>query len=332
MLKRHQRNQYDNNNNSEESLEVVIEDFNWQPHENVIIQNKEKVNITKKDAFIFCRVSSYGQTGPFCISFEAQEHYGQVCANKFGLKLMGTVKIVESAYTGKACTIKSLITKCKGKNIIIYDVSRFCRNIDRGMELLDYALRCNTRLFFVSEGIVWDKEHTENRGKIRDRLYLAQEESINIGRRVRDAKAEKKRRGFHTGGLPKYGYKVVETFGGKILEPEEYEQNVIKFIHLCLKTGTPVNTLNILMENISPNFEGCPIILEANGNVTNYIQEPLSYTEIADLLNIYNVPKRLGRWSASSIASISKREVDDVLDAFGKMDVSSHLIKLNPKK
>lgn len=346
----HKRNRYDHNNNvnSEESFEdfhIEIEEFDWSSNDEVSFKSTEQkrirkfapqskktpvvdiekvaASIKKRETIIFCRVSSYGQTGPFCISFDVQEQKGNACANKFKLKVMGVIKMVESAYTGKSCTIKSLITKNRGKNIIIYDVSRFCRNINRGMELLDYALQCNTRLFFVSEGIIWDKEHLGFREKLRQRLHLAEEESRNLARRIKDAKEEKKRRGFHTGGLPKYGYKVLAVDKGKILVPEEYEQKVINFIKLCLTTGTSVKALNILMEDISPNFGGCPIVLDFNGKEVNAIQDPLSYAEIADLLNIYEIPKRGGRWTASNVGKIAKKDVDDVVEIFDKMKMDN---------
>ena len=96
------------------------------------------LTIRNKTAVVYCRVSSYGQTGQYHISFEVQEQKGNICANIFRLKVMSTVKVVESAYKGVKCTIKSLIRQNRGKNIIIYNVSRFCRNKDKGLELLNY--------------------------------------------------------------------------------------------------------------------------------------------------------------------------------------------------
>ena len=275
-------------------------------------------SITKKDSVIFCRVSSYGQTGSFAISFEVQEHKGQVCAKLFGLKVMETVKIVESAYDGKACTIKSLINKYRGKNVIIYNVSRFSRNVNRGMELLDYALKCNTRLFFVEEGIIWDKEHRDTRDQLRDRLYVAEEESRAIAKRVKDALAEKKRRGYFTGGKPKYGYTVVDADGGRRAIPEKYEQSVIKFVNLCREVGTSVNTLNSEMKSITENFDSL-IELGHNGKPINKIVEPLSYVTIADLLNSYGVKRRGSKWNSDNVSKIGRQDYENVLEGMVEM-------------
>lgn len=298
------RTNTNNSNNNEEPQRITINIGN-------II-----ASITKKDAVIFCRVSSFGQTGKFTISFEVQEHKGQVCANLFKLKVMETIKIVESAYEGKTCTIKSLINKYRGKNIIIYNVSRFCRNVDRGLELLAYAIKCNTRLFFVEEGIVWDKNHTNFRNQLRDRLYVAQEESVAIGRRVKDALAEKKRRGYFTGGKPKYGFKVIDSDGGRKAVPENYEQSVINFINMCRKVGTSVNTLNECMRNITDNFDS-PIELFHNGDSINVIKDPLNYVTIANLLNSYGVRKRDQKWSPDSVNKIGKQDYENVLVEMG---------------
>ena len=264
-------------------------------------------SITKKGAIIFCRVSSFGQTGDSSISFDVQEHKGKICANTFGLRIMGIIKVVESVYRGKAWTIRNLITQNQGKNIIIYNVSRFSRNVDTGLELLNYALECNTRLFFVDEGLVWDKNHQTCRGELRNKLLLAQEESAAIGRRVKDALAEKKRRGYFTGGIPKYGYKVIDADGGRRAVPSEYEQGIIKFIHLCRTTQTSVHVLNKWMRRLSPNYDH-HIVLEYDGCKVNTLCHPLTYQEIAYLLNDYKVPKRKTSWTAGSIGSIAKRQ------------------------
>jgi len=295
-----------NNRNTEQKNKRPRENENPTINIEMVINS-----ITKKDSVIFCRVSSYGQTGKFTISFEVQEHKGQVCANLFKLKVMGTIKVVESAYDGKACTLKSLISKNKGKNIIIYNVSRFCRNVERGMELLDYALKCNTRLFFVDEGIVWDRNHTDFRNKLREKLYLAQEESAALGRRVKDALAEKKRRGYHIGGTPKYGFKVVDIEGGRKAVPDVSEGKVIEFIDMCRQIGTPVKTINECMKIISKYND--PIILYFNNEKVNHIVEPLSYGDIADLLNEYQVFRRGQKWTASSVSSVVKRKYDDMV-------------------
>lgn len=296
------------NNNNEKSENTVV---------NV---QKVIISITNKNTVIFCRVSSYGQTGKFSISFEVQEHQGKICANLFNLKVMATYKVVESAYDGKSCTIKSLISKNKGKNMIVYNVSRFCRNIDRGLELLDYALKCNTRLFFVDEGIVWDKNHTHFRQKLRDRLYLAEEESKAIGKRVKAALAEKKRLGYFTGGTPKYGFKVVSDFGGKRAVPKLDEQDVIKFINLCRTVKTSVRTLNEWMRKISPSFDS-PIELCFNNKTVKTIKEPLTYTDIAALLNSYGVDRRGSKWTRSSVSEIARRDYENVLEGLVAMDI-----------
>lgn len=164
-----------------------MEEINNNNNNNVQKPNIHKtvMTIISKDCAIFCRVSSSNQTGNFHISFEVQEQKGNVCAKLFHLKVKLVVKLVESAYSGTTSTIKSLINKFRGKNIIIYNVSRFCRNKKLGVKLLEYALKCNTRLFFVDEGIIWDKNNLNNLQALKRKLELAEEESEAIGRRLK---------------------------------------------------------------------------------------------------------------------------------------------------
>lgn len=276
-----------------------------------------KASIKVKDAVIFCRVSTYNQSVKFCISLEAQEENGRKCAVLFGLKVMSTIKIVESASNGKKCTIKRLIRENRGKNIIIYDVSRFCRSVERGMSLLEYALNCKTRLFFVNEGIVWDSS-TERfaRDKLRARLEAAQEESANIGRRVSMAIQEKKRRGFFTGRVAPFGYTIKAVEGGKKLFPNENETPIVDFINACRTVGRSMNSLNRKLARIS-RFKNSPIVLEFKDEPVKKLQEPLSYSGIADLLNDYEVFNRGNEWTSAAVKKVAekiyKEEVGEVI-------------------
>ena len=284
--------------------------------------NIEKIaqSIANKIAVIFCRVSSIGQTGFGHVSLEVQEAKGVACAVLFKLKIMSVIKVVESAYTlkkNKRATIHSLIGKYSGKNIILYNVSRFSRNEAQGRELLDYALKRNTRLFFTEEGLIWDRHNLHNRQAILRKLMLAHEESRAIAARVSAALFLRKQQGFHTGGKPKYGYKVVEADGGKKAVPEQYEQAVITFINMCREIGTSLRALNQWMETlVDDGNEYEPIEL---GDNQRTIREPLTYSNIADLLNDYGITKRGSRWTAASVADIAKRDYENVLETLAGM-------------
>ena len=271
--------------------------------------------ILNNRTLIFCRVSTIDQTGLQHISFELQETKGNVCASIFKLKVEMVYKIVESAYKNDYQTIKSLIKKFKGKNIIIYNVTRFCRNLNAGVELLNLALKNKTRLIFVEEGIVWDENNQYNLLILKNKLAYAQEESLVIGRRVKDAISEKKRRGYHVGGAPKYGFKAINVEGGKKAVFDEQEQDVINFIKICKKVGTSVYEINKHMNLLTPKpiIIDDPIILYYNGNEIDFIKEPLSNVGIADILNSYDVLKRGNKWTGAMVSSVNKREYDKML-------------------
>jgi len=294
-------------------MEPIIED---KPNIQKII-----ISIKKKDAIIFCRVSSIGQTGAMCVSFEVQEQKGNACANLFKLKVYSIIKVVESAYQGnqKSSTIKNLISKNRGKNIIIYNVTRFCRNKEMGVNLLYYALRNDVRLFFVQEGIVWDREN-QNIKALKRHLEFAEEESRQLGKRIKDALDLKKKNGYFVGGKPKYGFRIVSYPEGRKTVFDEYEQEVIKFINMCKTVGTNILDLNNQMQKISKEFDE-PILIFYNGEPTIYLKEPLSHTNIADLLNGYGILRREGEWTASSVGEISRREYNDVVENVQTVDI-----------
>lgn len=275
--------------------------------------------ISDKKTLIYCRVSTIQQTGLNHVSFEMQETKGNICAKIFNLNVYMVFKVVESAYQNDYKTIKKLIKEYKNKNIIIYNVTRLCRNYKAGLELLNLALQHNTRLFFVNEGIVWDKHNKDNLILLKKYLEVAENESKVIGKRIKDAISEKKRRGYLISKAP-YGFKAVAVDGGKKAFPEEYEQKVIKFINACKKIGTNKNTLNEYMKNISPNFDE-PICLFYRDVETDKIKYPMSNGEIARLLNSYNVLKRGKAWTTQSLASIMKRDYNNFVDKFSKVDL-----------
>lgn len=286
---------------------------------------KLRITIKNKNAIIFCRVSSIRQTGLMHISFEVQEQKGNNCANFFNLKVYSIIKVVESAYDGKKCTLKTLINKNKGKNIIIYNITRFSRNKNHGLSLLYHALKNNVRLFFVDEGIIWDKDNQDNIKLLEKKLEYAEEESRQIGKRVKDALEEKKRRGYFTGGIPKYGYKTVAYPEGKKLVPEEYEQEVINFVKMCKTVGFKVSNLNKQMKNISYNYEN--ILLFYEDTPIYEIQEPLTNSNIADLLNNYSVLRRNNIWSSSSVGVIVNEDYKQILEKIDQMNFAKFSFK-----
>lgn len=277
----------------------------------MVQKTKERIGdkAANKTAIIFCRVSTYNQSIKYSVSLEVQEEKGQNCARLFGLKVLMTVKTVESGYDGKKCTLKSLIHQYRGKNIIIYDVSRFSRNTERGIDLLDYALKNKTRLFFVHEGVVWDSSSGYNSRKfLENRIVLAQEESAAIGRRVKAALQEKKRRGFFIGRVAPFGYSIELSEGGKKLIVNDSEVKVIEFINLSRIEGTSIRKLNKLLHIISP----CKtiLILEDNksGNASKKLAGPLTYENIANILNDYDVSYRGSPWTEISVGAVLKKQ------------------------
>jgi DNA invertase Pin-like site-specific DNA recombinase len=300
------------------------------PAKNSVNIKQTVSKIKNRKTVIYCRVSSIGQTGPGTVSFQVQERKGLACAQMFRLKVFSIVKYVESAYKNDLATMRSLIRKYKGGNIIVYDVTRFARQVIVGRELLDLALRNNTRIFFVNEGIIWDRDNQENRDRIVYELGMAEAESQRLGRRISHSIKELQEQGYFTGGKPRYGCKVVDWKGGKKLVSDEEEQKVVEFIKLCRTKGTTVKDLNKAMRKISDDRD--PIVLEGNNDNNsdnNKLIEPLSYNCIADLLNDYGVTKRGSDWNGGKVSSVHNQEYKTVLTKMESLKVVIEKNSLN---
>lgn len=255
-----------------------------------------------KKCIIYCRVSSMDQTGENHISLEAQQNVCKDFTNDNRLKPSQIItEVVSAARNVKKRHINNIVKNNKNTVIIIYDVSRFSRNVEHGTELLKHLHKNGNVVYFVNENIRSDSNN------FIKHIQDAENESKAIGRRVSNAIREKRRLGFHIGIAP-FGYKLKKVRGGNLLEEYEEEHKVVDFIQICKNTPINMRTLNQSLRLIVPNpivVDETPIIGEnENGDEINIMNDKLSNYEIAEFLNEYEVYKRGSKWTSSKINSI----------------------------
>lgn len=132
-------------------------------------------------------------------------------------------------------------------------------------------------------------------------LNASEFESKLIGKRVKDALQKYKEDGNDLGKVP-FGKKVSMIESKRKFIIDEYENDIIQFILLCRKTNTHINELNNHIKKfyINNEEEFTPIIL----NKKNYLLHPLTFENIAELLNSYNIEYRKKKWTKNIVYKI----------------------------
>lgn len=276
---------------------------------------EESFNVTQlnKNAIIYCRLSSAKQSNDYSVSADVQEQTCRKFLREYNLRLNMVCKETTSGYRSARTVLTNILKSNKNKTLVVYDVSRFSRNVAKAKELLELAKKKNINIVFVSEMIVYGGDLSK---ELKFYLKQAQKESENLGRRVRDSLRMKRDNGYHTGGAVPYGYDTVKTPKGKKLVPNKSEMKVVDFIRYCNGKGIDVVTINRLMANISDSWcqKDCIKCYSEDGDPIDKMKDILTAQEICDLLNDYDVTFRNGEnWTASRVKSVINRNGDILL-------------------
>lgn len=210
--------------------------------------------------YAFCRVS----TGRGC-SLEYQEK--KINDYLKDTPATQTVKCVGSAYKKDNPTLInfSLRKNCK---FVFYAVDRFSRNFDKGSALAAEFLRNGNILHFVSDNLTLTGFNSD-----WDRFLIllreAENESIKISRRVRDAKQYMK------------------------------DLRIKQFVDLCRSKNTNLTDINDVLSKLTRDKS--PIELSDGADV---LKNKLKYSNIAKLLNDYSVGA--ADWTKQSVKLIRK--------------------------
>ena len=184
-------------------------------------------------------------------------------------------------------------------NLIIYNVSRFTRDSLNGIKIYSLCQKKNITIHFVDDLLKSDNIHDLH--QIRRRLSDATYESDRYDR-ISKSNRLLRNMGWYFGN-PKFGYKIkfVKTIRKKVIN--KYEKNIIEFITKARIGSCSSLELNQVLKKIKPEETNPIVFLENDTKIINSFskQYTLTFGEIADLLNEYEIYNRNRPWNAQSV-------------------------------
>tara|TARA_B100000242_G_C42812318_1_gene377669 strand:- start:15 stop:668 length:654 start_codon:yes stop_codon:yes gene_type:complete len=197
----------------------------------------------------------------------------------------------------------SILNKYKNINIIFYNISRFSRNTKDALEFVDKCKAINIVIHFVEEGI--KLTHFSDMHRLRLGLSQSELESNQTSHRISSNNLLLKSKGWKF-GRPSFGLESCKKKGIRLFKTNKTERAIMEFIFHA-RNGVSCKVLNKYLNKIIPNNK-TPIEYYDDDELTKIEHfskaNTLSFTEIADLLNDYNILNRTRQWNAITIRRI----------------------------
>ena len=275
-------------------------------------------------SIIYCRLSSPNQAiiNNFHVSIENQltacRNYCQQNGFTIGLEVQEIKSARDMNYLYE---LKKIGQNYENINLVIYNITRFSRNILQGLQYIQAFSSKNIVIHFVEENA--KTNHHLDLHRIRLGLSQSEYESDTISNRVKANNMILRNKGWKFGQAP-YGKEVVMINGIRTFTENQYEQKIVRFITTARVGNCTVMALNNLLQTIIPNNKD-PIEFydyESESVITRFSQSyTLSFGEIADLLNSYNIYNRSKEWSASSVNRVFNNFQSDINNKISCMNI-----------
>jgi len=226
--------------------------------------------------------------------------------------------------------LNNIITNYSNINLVIYNITRFSRNILQGLQYIETLKQKNITIHFIEENA--KTNHHLDLHRIRLGLSQSEYESDTISRRVKSNNIILKNKGWAF-GCPKYGKESVFKNGIRCFQLQNSENKIIQFIITARQGRCTVMALNKILQEIIPNNTDLIEFYDNENNcmITRF-DEPytLSFRVIADLLNSYSIMNRHNEWSASAVNRVyndnnensQNSQINNVF-SFSSMNISS---------
>jgi DNA invertase Pin-like site-specific DNA recombinase len=271
---------------------------------------------------IFCRISTPKQLEG--LSLEAQETRLREYAAEHQMQVRCVVACVES---GKVENPSYMLLNTP--HLIVFDISRFSRNYDVGVDNMSKLLHNDHMIHFINNNLVISKSDMRNDTlayhRFLDNLMLAQNESEMISQRVKNVIRHKRKNQEYTGGRVPYGLKLytLKCKNGRLIKKyktNDHEINVLTFINVCRSPPYSGEDLTLLMRRISRYDDPLELVNPDTERGREQNTEPLDFSTIASLLNEYEVTYR-GKKFTSAIVSRNCTGTDHLYEKYlGEID------------
>ncbi len=246
---------------------------------------------------IYARVSTIMQNKNKSVSLDAQEQLCKKYANEQNITIKRVYKEVCSTFR-KIPNMLRAASQVRNATILCADVSRFSRSAKLGLSIANKVVANGGKLIFIAEQLIYD--NTDKEQYLIMHLKQTELESQKIGMRVKRSNSFIRSRGGLTNGIVPYGF----NYNVKITK-NIHESNIVKFIKVARTDHFKESDINHALGKIIKTSKPIEII-DKDGYALDVSNRKLTYYEIADLLNSYNINKRKKKWTHNTVKSAVK--------------------------
>lgn len=278
---------------------------------NSLTNTMASINIVNK-SIIYVRSSTKGQNNIYTnsASLEMQIFSCEKFAKENKLDISGIEKEICSARKGSnQKVLENIIKNNNNINLLVFDISRFSRNIFDGTNMLGQCLNKCITLYSVKDEL-FIKDLKDMRS-FTNLLISAQAESDAISHRVKQSILYRKSLGAYF-GRQKFGYNIINDNNIKKLVPVAEEFQVINLIQK-LYYGCKSSEIKLLLSIINKQtlkIEISNIILYGNYNSA----------DIAYFLNFHNIYKGSDPWTSISISKVINQNSEYINKKYNLVD------------
>lgn len=279
-----------------------------------IINNMSTVNI-KNRSIIYVRSSTKNQNNIYTnsTSLDMQIFSCENFSKENNLDVISIEKEICSARKGSnQKVLQNIINNNNNINLMVFDISRFSRNIFDGTSMLKQCLDKGITLYSVKDNL-FVKELRDIQS-FTNLLISAQAESDAISHRVQQSIYYRKSLGAYF-GKDKFGYSIVKENNIKKLKPLIDELQIINLIQKlyygCQKSE--IENLLLIITKQKLKLEISDIILYGN-----YISADIAY-----FLNFHDIFMRSCPWSVETINKVISQNAEYINK---KYDLTDNLI------
>ena len=214
-------------------------------------------------------------------------------------------EVVSAKDIYKQTALMNILNSNSNCNIIFYNITRFSRNTQQALHFVNQCKSSNINLHFVEENLQLD--HFADMHRLRLGLSQAELESNQTSHRIKSNNRLLKSKGWKFGRAT-YGYESYKSKGIRKFKINKKEKLVMEFI-VGAKKGVSCKQLNKLLNKIIPNNKEPIQYYDADDEteIENFSKpNMLTYVDIANLLNDYNIKNRITEWTPAMVARIYK--------------------------
>jgi DNA invertase Pin-like site-specific DNA recombinase len=278
------------------------------------------MNIIPTAVYNYCRVSTKQQDNMGLSLAEQKDRCARFAQEK-GWRITEVVEEVGSAYSKRLKKLDAIVERAiPGSVILVTSYDRFSRNVIRGATAVQELARRKIRVYSTQE----QQDTLTPVGRYTFAITVAAGEfnSSNTGAKVAATLEKQKREGIEHGPA-KFGQRVVKEVdaNGRLLKrkriADDKESTVIQLMSSLLN-GVTAKQATALLNKVVAREDRAPVeFLDADDQVVPEVAAgALNFTDIAALLNEYNVSYRNGKkWTGKAVSRIlsgEEREVEEL--------------------